>query len=337
MFLTAPFLLLLIVQAPPAAAPSGPDNDTCLSCHGEPSLTVQLPSGEEQKLYVDAEALARSVHGGRLRCVDCHADIKDTPHDSRPFRSTREFTLAYYEQCKRCHFDKYTKTLDSVHYAAVARGDRSAPVCVDCHGSHAIAKAKEPRVHVSQTCAKCHEGIATTFGTSVHGRNPGNPDVPTCADCHRAHDVVGPHEAGWRATTPQLCGSCHADEKRMKKYGLSTAVLKTYLSDFHGATATLKSGVTATCSDCHGVHDIQKVSAPDSPVVRANLVKTCRKCHAEAADTFPAAWLSHYEPSLAKAPLVFGVQLAYAILIPFMIGGLVLQILLHFWRVVVNR
>jgi hypothetical protein len=31
------------------------------------------------------------------------------------------------------------------------------------------------------------------------------------------------------------------------------------------------------------------------------------------------------------------VQLFYKFLIPFMIGGLVLQIALHLWRVVVNR
>jgi hypothetical protein len=35
--------------------------------------------------------------------------------------------------------------------------------------------------------------------------------------------------------------------------------------------------------------------------------------------------------------MVYAVRIAYMILIPFMIGGLVLQILLHLWRVVVNR
>ena len=30
-------------------------------------------------------------------------------------------------------------------------------------------------------------------------------------------------------------------------------------------------------------------------------------------------------------------MVAYQVLIPFMIGGLALQILLHLWRVVVNR
>jgi hypothetical protein len=35
--------------------------------------------------------------------------------------------------------------------------------------------------------------------------------------------------------------------------------------------------------------------------------------------------------------MVYAVTLAYKFLIPFMIGGLVLQVLLHLWRVVVNR
>ena len=127
--------------------------------------------------------------------------------------------------------------------------------------------------------------------------------------------------------------------------GLSTNVLSTYLSDFHGKTASLRRNqgrvptgpVVARCTDCHGVHDIERPDDPSSPVMKANLVKTCRQCHAEANDNFPAAWLSHYEPSWKKAPLVYGVKLAYAVLIPFMIGGLGLQILLHLWRLMVNR
>jgi hypothetical protein len=72
-------------------------------------------------------------------------------------------------------------------------------------------------------------------------------------------------------------------------------------------------------------------------VLKANLQKTCAKCHTGATQNFPAAWLSHYEPSLKKAPLVWAVGVFYKIFIPFIIGGLCLQILLHLWRVLVNR
>jgi hypothetical protein len=84
--------------------------------------------------------------------------------------------------------------------------------------------------------------------------------------------------------------------------------------------------------DCHGVHDIKRVKDPDSRVIRANLVKTCQQCHPGASQTFPAAWLSHYEPSPTKAPLVYAVKVFYRLFIPFVIGGLVLQVGLSLWR-----
>jgi hypothetical protein len=156
--------------------------------------------------------------------------------------------------------------------------------------------------------------------------------------------VAGPTAQEWLNRTPEMCARCHSDEQIMKKYGLSTNVQRTYLADFHGMTASLRATssdagapIVARCTDCHGVHDILKVDDPKSPVLKANLVKTCRQCHADASESFPNAWLSHYEPSWNRAPLVYAVTLAYTFLIPFMIGGLVLQVLLHLWRVVVNR
>jgi hypothetical protein len=99
----------------------------------------------------------------------------------------------------------------------------------------------------------------------------------------------------------------------------------------------VSGAVVARCTDCHGVHDIQKARDPQSPVIKANLLKTCQQCHAGATGNFPAAWLSHYEPGIHKAPLVYAVKVGYAVLIPFMIGGLGLQILLHLWRLMANR
>jgi predicted CXXCH cytochrome family protein len=271
--------------------------------------------------------------------------MTEIPHASRPFKTLREFTVAYYEQCKRCHFANYTKTLDSVHYQALARGDGTAPLCVDCHGAHTVKPARGPGARLSQTCARCHEGVSATYAKSVHGRAAEtNTDVPACTDCHRSHDVSGPRTANWQQHIPDLCSNCHSNKALMDKYGLSANVTQTYVADFHGMTASLQKDagarltrVVALCTDCHGVHDITKVDDPGSRVLRANLVKTCARCHEGASENFPAAWMSHYEPTWQKAPMVYGVQKFYDVLIPFMIAGLVLQILLHFWRVVVNR
>jgi predicted CXXCH cytochrome family protein len=189
--------------------------------------------------------------------------------------------------------------------------------------------------------------VARTYAASVHGEDVARniADVPTCTDCHGAHQIAGPRQAGWRTSTPEVCGACHGDPARMEKYGLSTNVLRTYVADFHGKTARLRrTGApdsdrtfVAVCSDCHGTHDVVRVSAETSPVLKQHMAQTCRTCHPTAGEQFPDAWLSHYEPSWQRTPALQGVKLAYAVLIPFIIGGMALQMLLHLWRMAVNR
>jgi predicted CXXCH cytochrome family protein len=323
------------------------ENQACLTCHGQEDLSMKLDSGEDAPLFMRPELLAGSVHKA-LRCTDCHAGLDQVPHAERHYKNRTQFRASFGQTCKTCHFDNYTKTLDSVHYGLQARGDVFAPTCVKCHGAHDIARPAEPRARVSQTCATCHVTIFQAYAKSVHGTSlleHNNPDVPVCTDCHRSHDIADPKNRAWLMNTPNLCGKCHADQQRMKKYGLSTAVLSTYLSDFHGTTASFgghgkkvdDEPVVALCVDCHGIHDIGKVTGANAAAFRGNLVKTCRKCHPGASENFPSAWLSHYEPSLSRTPLVYLVKLFYKLIIPFIVGGLILQILLHLWRTVVNR
>ena len=355
--LRPPLHALLAARAfgpvPAVAGPGTPgaaaadELETCLSCHGDETASLDLASGEKVSLYVDRKVLERSVHGTRVRCTQCHPGMDELPHPERPLGSLREYQASFRESCRRCHFENYTKALDGVHEKQHAAGNLDAPFCADCHGSHDVAPPGKPRVRISQTCAPCHSGVYDAYAKSVHGKalvDENNPDVPVCTDCHRSHDIEDPKSSAYRLKTPEGCGTCHADPNVMGKYGLSTNVLSSYLSDFHGMSASLyrtQSGapqkVVAVCVDCHGVHDITKVRDAGSKVLKANLVKTCQKCHPEATESFPAAWLSHYEPGWKKAPLVYGVQIFYKVFIPFIIGGLLLQILLHLWRVVVNR
>ncbi|MEE8163327.1 MAG: cytochrome c3 family protein, partial [Anaerolineae bacterium] len=111
----APLLTPLGVSAQVGSA----DQD-CLTCHGEPGLTMTLDSGEMIPLYVDSELLAGSVHGDKLDCSDCHVRNEIYPHASPNVYSARDFARAEYELCKRCHFENYTKTLDSIHYEQMA-------------------------------------------------------------------------------------------------------------------------------------------------------------------------------------------------------------------------
>ena len=298
-------------------------------------------------LYIDQAVLAGSVHGGKLLCTDCHTSLTTYPHPRIDFASRRDFSVAQYELCKQCHFENYTKTLDSVHYKVLSEGMTSAPLCTDCHGAHNVSKPDQPRSKISTTCAECHQDISNQYVQSVHGKalvEDNNYDVPVCTDCHPSHKIVDPTTATFRSQSIDLCGKCHGDNKLMQKYGISTNVVASYLQDFHGATVTLMSQQnkdiwpkTAVCTDCHGVHDIKKVSEADASVIKANLVVTCAKCHPGITPNFPGAWLSHYEPSASVAPLVFVTQWFYRIMIPFIIVGLGAHILLDLWRALTNR
>ncbi len=130
----------------------------------------------------------------------------------------------------------------------------------------------------------------------------------------------------------------------MTRYGISTDVFNTYVADFHGTTVTLFQALTPdqvpntpVCIDCHGVHDIQAVNTPDSPVIKQNLLRTCEKCHPDATTNFPAAWLSHYQPTPQHAALVYYVNLFYQIFIPSVIAPMALFVVLDATRRIRRR
>ena len=171
----------------------------------------------------------------------------------------------------------------------------------------------------------------------------GNPDVPTCIDCHPAHTATDPRTLAFRLESPQMCAECHADKELMAKYGLSTEVFDTYVSDFHGTTVMLFDKTTpdqatnkAVCTDCHGVHDIQTAHG-DQSVMKTNLVKTCQECHPDATTNFADSWLGHYTPVWSNAPLVAAVTLFYRIIIPAVIGFFIIYVVIDLQRRIHDR
>jgi predicted CXXCH cytochrome family protein len=319
----------------------------CMTCHVRPQV-MHMESGERRVVTVHTKILKNSVHG-KLSCSDCHYGFSSEDHPKRNFRTVRDFTLASSESCRRCHFDKYTKALEGIHYTLLSQGRLNAPVCTDCHGSHDISRMGNDRSASAKRCQRCHSREYEIYAKSVHGDaliNGHNQDVPVCIDCHTAHTIKDPFSLDYREQIPQMCSNCHARKDIVGKYGLSTDVVKTYLSDFHGVTlgiyriqkANEQPGrPIAVCTDCHGTHNITATTGPDATTVKNNLVKRCQKCHRDATERFPDAWLSHYEPSLSRAPFVYIAGCAFKVFIPLMIIGLVLQILLHIWRYAINR
>ncbi len=356
--ITARVPLAVAQEVTPTPQPHG--NANCLMCHSDPGFTGNLPTGETVSLHVNPGTYYRSVHADAgLECLACHTDQKNYPHQTSQltclechgelggdkqtqyqplsvalsYPNAREITLVANEACRACHAEKFEEAMDSAHARVLAGGNRDAPVCVDCHGSHDITPPDQPRARISQTCARCHQAVYTSYRASVHGsalENESNPDVPTCVDCHGVHSVRGPRDPDFRDDTIAICGGCHADKARMEKYGVSTDVFQTYLDDFHGRTVNFFrrkndniASNKAACFDCHGIHNIRRPDDPLSTVYPANLQHTCQQCHSDAGITFPQAWLSHYMPTWEHNPILFAVNTLYQIMIPTLTLGFI--------------
>jgi predicted CXXCH cytochrome family protein len=361
------FLLLLVIVVivlpttpAEAAHPSQngkPSNEECLACHQQAGMTAQI-GGQPLPITIDPEKFTASVHGTEnVACVDCHTNIKGFPHPAVVGGSPRDFSLQLYPTCQQCHLQQYQKTLDSVHQRALAAGNPNAAVCTDCHNPHTQARLTDKntgqllqaaRVVIPQTCSKCHSTIYETYRTSVHGAalQDGNPDVPTCIDCHGVHNISNPTTNSFRNSIPFLCAKCHTNETLMKKYGISTNVLSTYVADFHGTTVEMfeknypdQPTNKPVCTDCHGVHDIVKPDNPQAGIAfKKNLLVKCQQCHPTATTaSFTDAWLSHYQPSPKVFPLVFFVNLFYKIFIPAVLGGMLLFVLTDVYRRLIVR
>ena len=179
-------------------------------------------------------------------------------------------------------------------------------MCSDCHTAHHELPASDPRssvnrANVAKTCAKCHRGVYELYVRSVHSAvkydKSGKPVVsaklPVCNTCHTAHQIKRTGQDQFRLEIMNTCGKCHVK------------AAESYFDTFHGKVSKLGYAVTAKCHDCHGSHDILRVSNPNSHVSRANILSTCRKCHPGVTRRF-AGYLTHathHDP--AKYALIF--------------------------------
>ncbi len=110
-------------------------NSACLDCHGDKTLTKTNAAGKEVSLFVDIAKLAASVHKTNT-CVSCHADITSKhPDDNVP---------AQPPNCKQCHERQSESYGASVHGLALAKGQKDAATCSDCHDGHTILPPTSP-------------------------------------------------------------------------------------------------------------------------------------------------------------------------------------------------
>jgi len=191
---------------------------TCAKCHSNKKLTDEYRMGSP-KAPVD---YADSIHGQALlkmglivapSCNDCHGvhDIKRSVDQSSHTNKTNVAGT-----CGQCHVGIEATYSQSVHGVLLAKGDRRAPVCSDCHSAHQIAAPATLgfKAQSDVVCGSCHQDRLARYRDTYHGKAMalGRPnvasDVAACYDCHGHHDVFPVKDARSRLSKERILGTC---------------------------------------------------------------------------------------------------------------------------------
>ncbi len=341
--------------------PGGPQLD-CWVCHGSHAIRPAATLGFAPCRQCHAPTVAAyldSVHGRAVaqgikeaaRCTDCHGTVHTLLPQSDPHAPTNRKNMA--ATCGRCHADRalmarlqipipeaFQLYEQSVHSRAVAEGIPAA-TCNNCHRSHDILRARNPRSSIYResiptTCGQCHGEESRKYLESIHGTamRHGATDAPVCTDCHGEHLIRAPQDPSSPVSAVQVsrtCAICHGVTRIAQKYDIPSNRVETYLSTYHGLAVQGGSTVAANCASCHGNHLILASSDPRSSINKANLPTTCGKCHPGASPNFAAGPI-HLSPSKGQAPILYYVRQFYLSLILLTIGGMVLHNGLDFGR-----
>ncbi len=252
-------------------------NDDCFACHDDKSLTG-TKNGKNISVFVNSKSLMGSIHE-KLKCVECHSDVNpdDLPHADD----------LQNVNCSICHTLESTQYKESLHGKAISKGDKLAPRCQTCHGTHNILQAKNPKsptypFNIPYLCGRCHrEGtpvqlqrhipqdrILENYSESIHGEGllkKGLIVAATCVSCHSAHHVL-PHtdlrSTISRKNIASTCATCHVQ------------IESVHQKTIQGALWEKEAHVLPACVECHQPHKIRRVFYNEG---FSN--SECLKCH----------------------------------------------------------
>ncbi|MDR9450476.1 MAG: cytochrome c3 family protein [Acidimicrobiia bacterium] len=145
--------------------------------------------------------------------------------------------------------------------------------CVLCHTDiseypHAPIEAQNLREYAVANyaaCATCHDAQYTATHDNVHGTAllNGNNEAAVCTDCHGAHNVQPAEKRG--TAIQQTCENCHYE------------IYTVYEESVHGAALFEEGNADVpTCTDCHGVHDVE---GPGVTGFHLFSPQICADCH----------------------------------------------------------
>lgn len=205
------------------------------------------------------------------------------------------------ESCLMCHADASAKgsagnsiAVDAATFGQSVHGEMQFK-CTDCHADVSAEQLPHPEKLKPAACANCHEEAVKHYTTTAHGkaRENGKGMAATCHDCHGSHDIKRSKDPASRTNFVNIeatCGSCHGNEKVVAQAQLPGGNIQAlYHDSIHNRLLEGKgaySTAAPTCTSCHGTHDIQPKSEPDSRVARAHIPETCGSCHQREKTVF---------------------------------------------------
>jgi len=295
----------------------------------------RLSSGLRTTLFLFIAALVVAIPSAAQECQDCHDDVKLAPrsaHEAVPCANCHQDRVevphpddAGYPRCDSCHSDVAGQFAIGMHGRARDAGNEMAPDCSVCHGlAHDVERPGTTpfRRETVELCGGCHSEEAAQFKRSVHGiaLAHGNRAVPNCVTCHGEHDNELPSNGhSGTGTIRETCADCHGNVALMSRFGMPTDRILSFDASYHGLATQAGSQIVANCASCHGIHDILPSSDPRSSINKANLPKTCGKCHPGAGTRFAIGPI-HVVEGEGQAPIADMIRTLYLVLIPLTLG-----------------
>jgi len=263
-------------------------SETCDACH----------EGHRASLHKEAEA-----EDSEVSCIFCHTGHR-TDMTSIANRIYKEGGI--FNKCNYCHEKSQHEGDDLAHGNIMDEQIMGREVnCTQCHQYHWKVEDGEVTPHwTHRDCGKCHQEQFEAWKISAHGRSRdvGNKEPATCIDCHGESRILKPELQFDSETIVETCSRCHADRELMLSYGINPYVVEGYRDTYHGKLyAVHEEGLHfATCTNCHGYHNILEPEDPLSSVNRANTLETCRQCHEDANEKFVTYLVHPVQPSSAE-------------------------------------
>ncbi len=170
-----------------------------------------------------------------------------------------------------CMLYPLTMTVLLFFLSGISLNAANSNSCVECHMN--LEKG------LSEPVRLWSKSIHKEIGVTCHDCHGGNPEIKDETAMDPKEGFIG--RISPRAI-PSLCAKCHSNVQMMRQFNIRTDQFAEYRTSVHGKRLFEKGDEkVATCTSCHGTHDIRKKSDPASSVFHTNVPETCAKCHSD--------------------------------------------------------